>query len=375
MTSKAIWDKITRGVFIVAEAGKNFIQTEADQPVAVYLENANKLAKIAKEAGADGIKFQTHTVEDEILNIKFVSPHFPNWKSGDRYGWISRNTQATPVNEFWRPLKKYCEDIGIVFFSTPMSRGAAKRLQEADTPIWKVGSGDILDFPLLEYIVSTGKPIIISSGMSTIEEIDMSVNFLKKRRAKFALMHCLSKYPGLPEEANLGTIDLYRERYPGVPIGFSENSIGIEPSLVAVAQGATFVEKHFSLSRDIWGPDHKVSSTPEELKTMIAQIRKIETNPKEREKWFNHPNFKAIYGVKEKTLQKGEEVFRPLFRKSLMAGCDIPADTVITADMVYAMRPQALAGGLPSEKYEEVIGKKSKNALKKFDPIGTSNLI
>ena len=107
---------------------------------------------------------------------------------------------------------------------------------------------------------------------------------------------------------------------------------------------------------------------------MVAQIRKIQTNPKEQEKWLNHPNFKAIYGVKEKNLQKGEEVFRPLFRKSLMAGCDIPAGTAITADMVYAMRPQALAGGLPSEKYEEVIGRQAKKALKKYEPITLGNL-
>lgn len=182
-------------------------------------------------------------------------------------------------------------------------------------------------------------------------------------------MHCLSKYPGLPEEANLAVMQLYKEKFPGVPIGFSENSVGYEPSVIAVALGATMVEKHFSIGRDVWGPDHKVSSTPAELKEFVAAVRKVESDPKEKEKWLNHPKFKEIMGKKEKKLQPGEEIFRPLFRKALMAGQDIPAGTTIVPEMLFAMRPQAMAGGLPSEHYEEVLGKKTKKALKKYDPI------
>src|SRR3989338_11093256 len=114
MNSDQIWDKINERVFVIAEIGKNFIQTEEERPVSEYLENAKALVKAAKEAGADAVKFQTHHVEDEQLNINVVSPHF---KGSDRYSWVSRNTEATPRNEFWKPLKAYCDEIGIIFFS------------------------------------------------------------------------------------------------------------------------------------------------------------------------------------------------------------------------------------------------------------------
>ncbi len=362
----AIWEKIHAGVFIIAEAGKNFIQSEDNRPVSEYLANAKELVDKAAWAGADAIKFQTHTIEDEQLNIHVVAPHF---KGADRYSWITRNTNATPVNEFWKPLKAYCEEKGIVFFSTPMSRGAAKRLTEVGVPLFKIGSGDILDFVSMDYVRNTGLPVIMSSGMSTFDEVKKGFSYMREKAQRVALMHCLSKYPGLPEEANLAVIDLFRETFPGVPIGFSENSVGIEPSLIAIALGATIIEKHFTIQRDLWGSDHKVSSTPEEFKELVDGIRAIEKNDAERKKWQNVPNLKAVLGKKEKVLTDDEATFRPLFRKSLMAGRDIPVATVLTPEMIYAMRPQMYAGGLPSERYEQVIGKKTKTSLKKYDPI------
>lgn len=375
MNSAQIWEKIQRGVFIIAEIGKNFIQTEEDQPVSVYLENAKKLVDEAAAAGADAVKIQTHNVEDEILNINFTSPHFPNWKSGDRYGWVTRNTLGTPVKEFLWPLKKYCEEKGIFFFSTPMSRGAAKILHEqVNTQLWKIGSGDILDFVALDYVRNTDKPIILSSGMSTIEEVDRAVKFLRDKNPRVALMHCVSKYPCPPEDLYLKTMDLYRKKFD-MPIGFSDHSVGIEPDILAVAMGATILEKHFSMSRDLWGPDHKVSMTPMELRDMVKGVRELENNPAKKKDVLASDYGKRGMGSEAKILQEGETVFRPLFRKSLMAGQDIPAETVITKDMLYAMRPQAMAGGLPSEQYEEVLGKKTKVALKKFDPITIEVLV
>src|SRR3989344_846046 len=144
-------------VFFIAELGKNFIQTQEDRPVSEYLENAKVLVKAAKDAGADAVKLQTHEVEDEQLNIEVVSPHF---KRADRYSWVTRNMQATPLEEFWKPLKAYCDELGIIFFSTPMSRKAAQKLKAFDVPFWKVGSGDVQDYVTLDYMFSTGKPII-----------------------------------------------------------------------------------------------------------------------------------------------------------------------------------------------------------------------
>ncbi len=363
-------DEIQRRVFVIAEIGKNFIQTEDERPVSEYLENAEALAHAAKDAGADAVKFQTHTVEDEQMNITVVSPHF---KGADRYSWVSRNTKATPVDAFWKPLKKYCDEIGIVFHSTPMSRGAAKILNSLGVEFWKVGSGDILDFVMLDYLASTKKPIIMSSGMSTLKELDASVDFLKRRNVPLVLLHCVSKYPCPPEELNLASIEFLRARY-ATPVGFSDHSIGYDSAIAAVALGARVIEKHFSFDRGLFGADHKVSMTPNEMKAMVASIREIEADPSKKQEYLEKDIVKAGTGTGGKILQDDEATFRPYFRKSLMAGQDIHAGAVISAEMVYAMRPQAHAGGLPSEMYEQVIGKTVKRGLKKFDSIQTEVL-
>src|SRR3989344_2587794 len=221
MESIHLIDSIQNKVLIIAEIGKNFIQTQEERPVSEYLKNARALVKAAKDAGADAVKFQTHSVEDEQLDITVISPHF---KGADRYSWVTRNTNATPLNEFWKPLKRYCADIGILFHSTPMSRGAAKILNAVGVQFWKVGSGDILDFVTLGYLAATGKPIIVSSGMSTLEELDTTMSFLKRHNAPVIVLHCVSKYPCPPAELNLSTIGFLRDRYR-VPVGFSDHSI------------------------------------------------------------------------------------------------------------------------------------------------------
>lgn len=364
-------DKIQKRVFIVAEIGKNFIQTQEERPVSEYLKNAKVLVKAAKDAGADAVKFQTHNVDDEQLDIKVVSPHF---RGADRFSWVTRNTNVTPYDAFWRPLKKYCDELGIAFFSTPMSRGAAQKLDQVSVDIWKVGSGDILDFVMMDYLAATKKPVIISSGMSTLEELDWAIDFLKQRNAEIILLHCVSKYPCPPQDLNLATMGFLRERYR-VPIGFSDHSIGIDSALATVALGACVVEKHFSFSRDLWGADHKVSMTPEELRVLVAGIRELEAIPEKREEYLNKETLKASMGKGEKILQEDEAIFRPYFRKSLMAGCDIPAGTIISAEMLYAMRPQKYAGGLHSENYETVLGRKLRYSIKKYQPITEDILV
>lgn len=366
MNEDFIWEKMKKGVFIIAEAGKNFIQTQEEQSVEVYLANAKQLVDEAAKAGADAIKFQTHNYEDEQLNIDVTSPHF---KGSDRYSWVKRNSLATPVETFWKPLKAYCDEKGIIFFSTPMSRGAAKILNEqVGQPLFKIGSGDILDFVMLDYIRNLQKPVIFSTGMSTLEEVEKAVQFLREKNSKVTVLHCVSKYPCPPEELRLNTMNFYRQKFD-MPIGFSDHSIGIEPDLVAVAMGATVLEKHFSMSRDLWGSDHKVSMTPEELKALVDGTNEILNNPAKREEILASEYAQKSLGTNEKILQEDEAAFRPLFRKSLMAGMDIAAGTVITPEMLYAMRPQMYAGGLPSEEYPRVLGKKVKTDLKKFDPV------
>ena len=363
MNNHIIWEKLNTPVFFIAEIGKNFIQTKEDRPNEEYLDNAKALVRLAKAAGADAVKFQTHNVEDEQLKVRISSPHF---SESERYDWVRRNTGIAGP-EFWREIKEYCDDLSILFFSTPMSRGAAKILEGIGTPIWKVGSGDILDFVMLDYIAGTGKPIIISSGMSTLEEIDKSINFLKKRTEKIILLYCVSKYPCLPEEFNLKNIIFFKNRY-GLPVGFSDHSIGGGAVKEAVEMGAGVVEKHFSLSQNLWGSDHKVSMMPEGFKDMVDNIRKLGKI---------NPNHRAGNGekVKVELLSDDEAVFRPIFRKSLMAGRKIMAGEILKKEMVYAMRPQAYAGGLLSEEYENVIGKRVNKNLNQYDPITQSVLI
>lgn len=365
MSDVSILEKITHNVFVIAEIGKNFIQTEEERSVAEYLENAKALARAAKDAGADAVKFQTHNVEDEQLNISVVSPHF---KGSDRYSWVMRNTNATPLDLFWRPLKRYCDEIGITFFSTPMSRGAAQVLERVGVPFWKVGSGDILDFVLFDYLAATKKPIIFSTGMSTVEEIDNTVGFLKRRGSDLIILHCVSKYPCPPEELHLASIGFLKNRYQ-IPVGFSDHSIGIDSALAAVALGACIVEKHFSLSRELWGADHKVSMTPAEMSELVKGIRELQANPSKKTEYLEKEIIQKGMGSSEKVLQDDEAVFRPYFRKSLMAGRDISAGTIFAPSDIYAMRPQQFAGGLPSEHYEMVLGKTTQCALKKYDPI------
>lgn len=345
-------------VFVVAEVGKNFIRTKEDRPVSEYMENAKSLVRAAKEAGADAVKFQTHNVEDEQLNVPITAPHF---SGADRYGWVKRNTEAAPF-EFWQEIKRYADEVGIMFFSTPMSRGAAQMLAPLNFPFWKIASSDILDFVLLDYLAATGRRIIISSGMSTIEELDQAMSFLKKRTNDIILLHCVSKYPCPSNELYLDTIPYLAERY-AVPVGFSDHSIGHKAALAALGRGAGVIEKHFSLSRDSYGSDHKVSLTPDEFRQMVDAIRRHEPVESDR------------FGRGVKILDDRESAFRPIFRKSLMAGQDIPSGTFITKEMVYAMRPQQYTGGLPSQEYETVIGRVVIKDLKKYDPINKTALI
>lgn len=361
----AIWDTIVNGVFIIAEAGKNFMHTQEDRPVEEYLDNAKQLVDEAIAAGADAVKFQTHVVEDEQLNVDVTSPHF---QGSDRYSWVTRNTNATPKDTFWKPLKAYCDEKGIIFMSTPMSRKAAELLDEVGVNVWKVGSGDILDFVCLDYLRNSGKPIIFSTGMSTLEEADRALTFVKEKNDRVCILHCVSQYPCPPEDLRIGTITFYKE-YFDVPIGFSDHSLELDTCFIAVAVGATVIEKHFSLSRELWGADHKVSLTPEEFKAMVSGIDEVLGSEEKRAEILSTEFAQVACAQSEKTLQESEAVFRPLFRKALMAGQDIPAGTTITKEMVYAMRPQAFAGGLPSEEYENVVGKTLALDLNTFDPI------
>lgn len=349
-------------IFVIAEIGKNFIQTEKERPVSEYLRNAKALVNAAKDAGCDAVKFQTHEVQDEVLNVNFTSPHF---EARDRHSWVARNTKATPLEKFWKPLKRHCDKKGITFFSTPMSRKAAQKLQKVGVPFWKIGSGDIFDYVLLDYIAGTKKPVIYSTGMTSLNELDSVVSYFSEKEIPQVVLYCISKYPAPKKYFNLATIEYLKEKYPDITIGFSDHSLGYDVALAAVKVGARVIEKHFSFSRMLWGADHKVSMTPSEMKEMVMKIRSGA---------YKKANPAPYYGRKDRELEGAKNQFRPYFHKALVAGNDIPAGKVITKNMIFAMRPKMHSRGLAPERLHECAGRRAKKALKKYEPI-TKNVL
>lgn len=347
-TDKTIGGK---DVFIIAEIGKNFIITEQEQPVWQYLENAKVLIDEAAKAGVDAVKFQTHELEDEWHpHIVLASPHF---KTKDRFSWIKRNTEATPLN-FWKEISDYAKSKNLVFFSTPMSKKAAEKINHL-VPIWKLASGDVTDHLLIDYMIETGKPIIISNGQMSLAELDMLVKRIESKRSQLAMLYCVSKYPCPEDMFNLGTIEYLKEKYPHITIGFSDHSIDSNyPALAAVKMGAKIVEKHFSMSRDLWGADHKASLTPSEMKQLVDDVRKGVF------KYIDERNF---YGEKTKELDGANNEFRPYFGKVLVAGKDIQEGTIVTSSMLYAMRPAIALKGIPGDQLHNVVGKKVKKKI------------
>lgn len=338
---------------IIAEIGKNFVVTEKEEPLKILLSRTRNLIQQAKEIGFNTVKFQVHNVEDEIHpNSDITSPHF----NQDRISWVKRNTY--PI-EFWWDIKEYCRNLDIEFLATPMSRGAAILLnEEIGIDRWKIGSGDILDFVMLDYIRDSNKPIILSSGMSTLEELKKSYEYLKKKNENITILHCVSQYPCSLSALNLKTIPFLQKIFPEAKIGFSDHSLGIEGSLMAIKLGATLIEKHFTLDKNAWGPDHKASLLPNEMKELV---KRIENND------FLEPTSETL-GIETKYLQNEEAVFRPVFRKGLYAARELIKGEMYESDMMYALRPQSV-GGSPSEKYPEFLGKFVGSDYKKYDAI------
>lgn len=341
----------TTKVEVIADICKNFVSTEHEEPLDVLLERAKCLIDAAKASEADVAKFQVHNVDDEIHpTAHFTSPHFNH----DRYAWVKRNTYPT---EFWFAIKEHCREVDIEFLATPMSRGAAILLDEVGVDRWKVGSGDILDFVLLDYIRDSRKHVILSSGMSTIEELRKAYNYLKEKTPDVSILHCVSQYPCPLDSLNLATISYLKREFPDATIGFSSHCIDIRGALAACGLGAEIIEQHLTLDRDAFGPDHKVSLLPDEMTELVQRIR---------EGGLIEPTRDAL-GVETKFLQDVEAQFRPIFRKGLYTAHDITKDEIIEPSTLYAMRP--CKDALPSEEYPFVVGQRAGKDYKQYEGI------
>ncbi len=327
-------------VFITVDIGKNHNGS---------MKEAKWLIDKAVEAKVDAVKFQTHIVDDEIRNnVKIISPHF---KQMDRYSWVKQNTMS---KEWWEEISSYASKKDVIFYSTPMSTAAGDLLDEIGVPLFKVGSADVSDLFMIESLAKKKKPIILSTGMHHLDDVSLAIKTIKKHSDKIVLMHCVSEYPCPPEHLNLRVIETLRDKFD-FPVGLSDHVLEIETACAAVALGAVAIEKHFTRDRTQFGPDHKVSLTPDELKEMVKKIRNVE---------------KAI-GSSDKTILNGESKFTSIFYKSLTSLVDISKGTVITRDMLTAKRP---GDGIYTKDVGKVLGKKAKTNIAKDQLIRVKDL-
>lgn len=327
--------------YIVAEMSANHNQ-DFDQAV--------KILRAAKEAGADAVKLQTYT--PDTMSIRSDKEYFrigkgTLWEGKTLYDLYSEAYMPWE----WQPkLKKIANELGIGLFSTAFDPTAVDFLEEMGVPVHKIASFEIVDIPLIEKMAKTGKPLIISTGMATLSEIEEAVQAARNAGAtQIALLKCTSAYPAPPEEINLRTIPHLSQAF-GVPVGLSDHTLGIAVPVAAVALGACIVEKHFTLSRDIPSPDSAFSLEPHEFKEMVDAIRVAE---------------KALGKVRYEVGEK--EAKSRVFRRSLFVVKDMKAGEIFTEENVRSIRP---GHGLPPKFLKEVLGRRAKHDITCGTPLG-----
>jgi N-acetylneuraminate synthase len=327
-------------VYIVAEMSANHNQN---------FDQAVQLIRTAKDAGADAVKLQTYT--PDTLTIRSPKEYF-RIQSGTL--WDGRNLYDlyreayTPWN--WQPkLKILAEELGMDLFSSAFDASAVDNLEEMGVVVHKVASFEIVDIPLIEKMAGTGKPLIISTGMATLEEIEEAVRTARNAGAQqIALLKCNSSYPAPPAEMNLRTIPHLSQAFQ-VPVGLSDHTLGIAVPVAAVSLGACIVEKHFTLSRSVPGPDSAFSLEPPEFKAMVEAIRTAE-----------QALGKVHYGV------TGQEVKVQFYRRSLFVVKDIKKGELFTEENVRSIRP---GHGLPPKYLKDILGKRATQDIGQETPL------
>lgn len=340
--------------FIIAEAGSNWKCGTFAQD----LKRAKDLIRVAAEAGADAVKFQTYRPETVYVpyagKSKYLSKHGINQNIYEIFEHLSMPYRMIPE------LAEYCKKHNIMFMSTPFSVADAKEVN-AYVSIHKVASYEINHVRLLEFLARTKKPIIISTGASTYDEIDFAVNLVRKNKnCKIALMQCTAKYPAPIESLNLMTIPKIKSRY-GFPVGLSDHSTDpIIGPLVAIGVGATIIEKHFTLDRSLPGPDHPFALIPSELKLMIDSIRKAE----------------QARGSGEKQVLKEEKELRHFATRSLQATKDITKGEKFQEGSNFdILRPGNQTRGLDARFISKIQGRRSRRNIKSGQGIHSYDLI
>jgi sialic acid synthase SpsE len=295
---------------------------------------AKEMVRLAAGAGCEMIKHQTHIIEDEMTEeAKHIFP--PN---ADVSIWHVMERCALSLDEE-AELKRYTESLGMIWISTPFSRAAADFLETLDVPAYKIGSGEADNLPLIRHIARKGKPVIMSTGMQTIETIRASVAVLDAAGVDYALLECTNLYPSPPEIVSLQGVTDLQNAFPNAVVGFSDHSIGPEMALASVALGACILERHYTDTRYRKGPDIINSMDPAELRFLIDRSREIHT---------------ALHNPKRRT-EAEEPVYR-FARASVVADRDLPAGHVITEADIWARRPGS--GEIAGYDFDTVVGRR-----------------
>ena len=314
------------------------------------LEVAREMARLAAASGCEMVKHQTHFVADEMTDeAKAIFP--PNadvsiWEVMERCA-LSRDDEIA--------LKDYVESLGMIYISTPFSRAAADFLNDIDVPAFKIGSGEADNLPLIRHIAAFGKPVIMSTGMQTVESVRASVQILEDAGVEYALLECTNLYPSPPEIVSLKGVTELQKAFPNAVVGFSDHSIGPEMALASVALGACILERHYTDSRYRAGPDIICSMDPAELRLLVDRSREIHT---------------ALHNDKQRTGPE-EDVYR-FARASVVADRDLPAGHVITEADIWARRPGS--GEIAGYEFDKVVGKRLTRAVTRNDQLKWNDL-
>ena len=339
---------------IIGDGHPAYIIAEMSANHAGSLERALELVHVAKDAGADCVKIQTYTADTMTIDChnEYFQIEKGTWEGEKLYGLYQK--AYTPW-EWQEQLRDEAAKVGIDFLSTPFDPRSVDFLEDLGVHFYKIASFELVDIPLLEYVAAKNKPISMSTGMGTLEEIQEAVDAIYSTgNRQLALMKCSSAYPAKPEEMNLRTMQDLKERF-GVPVGLSDHSMGAFSAATAVAMGANLIEKHFCISRAVKNPDSSFSMEPQEFREMVEQVREVE---------------KAMgsvqYGVSR------QEESNACFRRSLFVVEDIAAGEVLTPEKIRSIRP---AYGLKPKHYQEVLGRTAKRALRRGTPLSFDDIV
>lgn len=334
-------------VFFIAEAGVNHNQR---------LDYALQLVDIAVEAGADAVKFQTFRAE-QVVTATGEMAEYQKRNLGIVEGQIDMLRKVELPEKFYPDIMKRCQEKGILFLSTPHGgKASVDFLETLKVEAYKIGSGDLTNYILLNRVAKTGKPIILSSGMATMKEVKAAINFVKsKRNRQIAILHCTTNYPCPLEEVNLSAMQGMMKELD-IPVGYSDHTNGVQTAIMAATLGMAVYECHFTIDKNLQGPDHVASCTPDELKERVQAVRLA----------------RVILGSSEKEPNKSErESMVGLVRRSIVAAGDLPTGHTLTIEDLEAKRP---GDGVSPTEYEIFIGKTLKQPVKRDQQIQFSDI-